>query len=328
MTTGIKPVPASFFGIILGLAGLGGDWRAAARIWSLPAWIGELIMFVAASVWLVLLLAYIAKWWARPAEAIGELQHPIQCCFVGLIPVSTVFVGIAVLPYWRPLGVALCVLGAVGALGFAVWRQGKLWRGGRDMLTTTPILYLPGVAGNFAVAIAAGTLGLHDWGQLFFGAGFFTWLAVESVVLQRLLNAPPLAPPLRPSLGIQLAPPVVALVAYLSVSDGEPDWFARALLGYGLFQALVLARLSRWILEQPFTAAYWAITFGMTSMAFGAERMVERGARGLLPLLAPVLFVAANVVVLAVSAASVTLLMRGRLLPLDPINPSENRLPQ
>ena len=36
-----SPVPASFFGMILGLVGLGNCWRVAAKIWHLPAWIGE-----------------------------------------------------------------------------------------------------------------------------------------------------------------------------------------------------------------------------------------------------------------------------------------------
>jgi tellurite resistance protein TehA-like permease len=35
--------------------------------------------------------------------------------------------------------------------------------------------------------------------------------------------------------------------AYLSIPSGPPDLFAQALLGYGLFQALVLIRLIPWI---------------------------------------------------------------------------------
>ena len=55
-----RPIPASFFGIILGLVGLGNCWRVAAKIWQLPAWIGEIIMLTAISVWLILLLLYSA----------------------------------------------------------------------------------------------------------------------------------------------------------------------------------------------------------------------------------------------------------------------------
>jgi tellurite resistance protein TehA-like permease len=46
MTTRFKPpiVPAAFFGIVLGLAGLGSAWRAAHQVWHLPAMVGETLM--------------------------------------------------------------------------------------------------------------------------------------------------------------------------------------------------------------------------------------------------------------------------------------------
>ena len=40
-------VPASFFGIVLGFAGLGSAWRAAHRVWQLPSMIGEALLVVA-----------------------------------------------------------------------------------------------------------------------------------------------------------------------------------------------------------------------------------------------------------------------------------------
>jgi hypothetical protein len=47
-------------------------------------------------------------------------------------------------------------------------------------------------------------------------------------------------PVLRPTLGIQLAPPTIGCSAYLSITSGPPDLFAQMLLGDGLFQALLL----------------------------------------------------------------------------------------
>jgi len=42
MTSRFKPpiIPAAFFGIVLGLAGLGNAWRAAHRVWQAPAFVG------------------------------------------------------------------------------------------------------------------------------------------------------------------------------------------------------------------------------------------------------------------------------------------------
>ena len=303
-------LPASFFAMVLGLSGLGNAWRVATRLWGLPHWIGEAILLLAASVWAFLILMYAAKWvWHREA-AQAEANHPIQCCFIALAPASTVLISIAVLPYSRPAAIALFTAGALGTIAFTVWRHGGLWRGARDPSTTTPVLYLPAVGGSFIVATAAGALGWHEWGQLAFGVGMLAWLALESVILHRLLVVEALAPPLRPTLGIHLAPPAVGLVAYLGVTPGEPGLFALMLLGYALMQGLIVLRLLPWIRKQAFGPGYWAFTFGVADLALGAELLVSRGATGPAADLAPMLFVVANLVIGSIAIASIAQLAR------------------
>jgi tellurite resistance protein len=310
-----SPVPASFFGMILGLVGLGNCWRVAAKIWHLPTWIGEAIMLLAIAIWIVLLLLYVSKWlWARE-DALAEFEHPVLCCFIGLVPVSTVLVALAIAPYAHAIAVAFFVVGAIGQLGFGVYRSGRLWMGGRNPETTTPVLYLPTVAGGFVSAIVASALGYREWGVLFFGMGMFSWLALESIIMQRLYLLEALPKPLRPTLGIQLAPPVVGCVAYLSITSGQPDTFAQILFGYGLLQSLILLRLMPWLFQQPFAASYWAFTFGIAALALSALRFVERGMTGAMEGLAVLLFVGANLLIGGIAVGTVRLLLRGKLLP-------------
>lgn len=192
----------------------------------------------------------------------------------------------AIAPYAHSDAVVLFVMGAIATVGFGVYRTGQLWMGNRDPITTTPILYLPTVAGSFVSAFVAGYLGYHAVGVLFFGAGMFSWLALESIITHRLHVHTELSKPLRPSLGIMLAPPAVGCIAYLFLTSGKPDLFAQALLGYGLLQYLLLLRLLPWITQQPFTASYWAFSFGVTAIAFDAIAFVQRG----LTLTFPVIF--------------------------------------
>jgi tellurite resistance protein len=308
-------VPASFFGIVLGLAGLGGAWRVAARVWQLPSVIGEALMLIAGIVWALMLALYMAKWIYAREEALQELEHPIQCCFVGLIGVATMLISMAALPYSRLVAQIAFAVGAAFTLAFAVWRTGILWHGGREPGTTTPVLYLPAVAGSFVIATAAAALGHRDWGQLAFGAGLFSWFAIESVLLHRLYTVASMPAPLRPTLGIQLAPPVVGGVAYLSVTTGTPDLLAYALLGYGLLQALLLLRLLPWIRQQPFAPSYWAFTFGATALAAIPLDMMERGTTEAVALIAPYIFVATNIVVGLIALATLRLMLKGQLLP-------------
>lgn len=304
-------VPASYFSMVLGLTGLGNGWRVAARLWGWPAWIGEAVMTVAVAVWAVLVIRYAMKWLVARQEAAAEIAHPILCCFVSLAFVATMLVGLGIAPHAPGIAQGLCVAGALGALVFGVWRHGGLWRGDRDVKATTPVLYLPTVAANLVSAIAASALGWPEWGQLFFGAGVIAWLALESVMVARFLNAEPLPLALRPTLGIQQAPPAVALLAYASVSIGPPDLIAHMLLGYALVQSLIVIRLLPWI-RQPFSLSAWAFSFGATAIATGTMRFAERNGDRVFTTLAPVLFVVSNVVVIGLAIASVVWLLRGK----------------
>ncbi len=308
-------VPASFFGIVLGLAGLSNAWRAAHVAWGLPAAIAEVIVICAIVAWAAVALLYGLKWVVAPAVAAEEAEHPVQCCFIGLAGVSTLLIAQGVLPTSRSLAVGLFLLGAGFTMCFALWRTGLLWRGGRSGAATTPVLYLPMVAGGFVGATVASALGWRDWGQLAFGAGFFTWLAVESVILLRLYMADPMPPALRPTLGIQLAPPAVGAVSYLSIGQGAPDLVAHLLIGYGLLQAALLLRMSRWIAEQPFGPSYWAFTFGATALAGAMVRLTPGDPGGAIATLAPIVFAIANVVVLGIAVGTLLQLFSGRLLP-------------
>lgn len=309
-------LPASFFAMVLGLAGLGNAWRRAHQLWGVPAQVGEALMAVAALVWLVLLVWYVLKWCFAREQALAEARHPVQCCFIGLAGVSTMVIAGAALPYGRALALALLTAGASATLGFAVWRTGMLWRGGREEGGTTAVLYLPSVAGGFVTAALLAALGQPAWGQLAFGAGAFSWLAIESVLLHRLYTGPPLPVPLRPTLGIQLAPPTVGLLAYLAVTPGQPDLLSHALLGYGLLQALILLRMMPWLGQAGYVPAYWGYSFGLTALAAAPLALLARGDGAGSPAatLALPVFVIVNALILALAILTVHRLLTGRLL--------------
>lgn len=145
---------------------------------------------------------------------------------------------------------------------FSVHRTGTLWTGGRGRLATTSVVYLPTIARNFSSANLASAFGLGYLAALFFGARLFAWIALESILMHRLYVHTPLAVPLRPTLGIQLAPAVVGCSAYLSMTHGVPDLVAKGLLGYGLLQGLIQLRLLPQIMERPFAVSYWAFHSG------------------------------------------------------------------
>jgi tellurite resistance protein len=317
MTTPRAPVPVSFFSMPVGLLAFANTWHVGARLWHLPDDVAQGFTFAGLAVWIGLLALYARKWFAQRADAVAELQHPLQSAFAALVPVSSMLAAVALIPFSRDVatGVFVVALAAQLALGLAL--NGRLWTGGRPPELVTPAIYLPSVAQSFVAATASATFGWHQLGLLFFGVGLLAWLALESLILQRAAVGTALPVALRPLLGIQLAPAVVGGGSWLALTTGAPDVFAWLLLGYGLYQGLLLLRLLPWIREQAFVPAYWAFSFGTAALPTLAMRMVERGATGLVADLAPALFVAANLVFALLIAATLRLLARGTLLPVN-----------
>lgn len=308
-------VPASFFGIVLGLLGLSVAWRAGSRLWDLPAFPGDALALLGSLVWATVLLLFAAKWVLAREAAQAEARDPVHCCFIGLAGVATLLVSVAAIPWSGGAAFALFALGTAFTLAFGVWTTGTLWQGGRDPALSTPVLYLPTVAGGFVGASAAAAHGFPIVAQLAFGAGFFSWLAIESVLVHRLYTGGQLATALRPTLGIQLAPPAVGAVAALAILGEAGRPLVAAMTGYALLQALVLLRLLPWIRRQPFVTGYWGFAFGATALATATLRLAETGADEGARVLAGVIFGAANIVIGAVIFGTLRLAWQGRLLP-------------
>ncbi len=287
----------SLFAIVLGLVGLGNNWRMAHLLWGYPLWVGEMVHASAMGVWLLLLTLYAMKWLQNRSVAQAEMRHGVQGNFVALVPISTMLIALAVGPISQSAATVVFVTGLLGWLMLALWQGGRLLSGARPAASLGPALYIPWVAGNFSAALASSSLGWAGWDQMFFGAGLVSWLALESVVLHRLATAEPLPEALRATLGIQLAPPAVGLAAYMAVAPEPMALVAHMLLGYGLLQALLLVRLAPWIGKQGWSMAYWAVSFGVTGLALGAQRWLAHGHGGPAQALAPILFGVANGVV-------------------------------
>jgi tellurite resistance protein len=315
MTQDRRHIPVSFFSMAVGTLAWGHSWQAAAQVWPLPAALVHLASALGVALWCLLVLFYARKWWRQPAAARLELDHPVQSAMAALLPVSTLLAAITFKSWSPPLAWALLVLGLSAQLALGLWSVGRFWQGGRAPESLNASVYLPAVAQNFVAATAAASFGWTALGGLFFGAGIFSWLALDSLVFQRAATLTPLDVAQRPLQGIQIAPPVVGGLSYLSLTSGPPDLVAHMLLGYGLYQALLAARLLPWTTQAEFAPSYWAFSFGMMALASMALRILARAPdEALWQVLAPALFAMANLVMATLAWRTLALARQGRLL--------------
>lgn len=263
----------------------------------------------------MLLIFYILQALRNPAEVRNEFLHPVQGSTPALLAIATLLVSLAVLPYSRQLAYVLTTAGIFRHLIFSLWHTGTMWQGGQNAQNMTPAVYLPTVGGNFTCAAALGGLGYSDWGWLFLGIGVFSWLALESLIIQRFLNSQAVPSQQRALLGIQFAPPVVCAMAWLLLNPGSTDHWLLMLWGYGLFQLLLGIRLQKWLGEQPFSPAYWAYTFGVAAATITGLKLALAGI-GAAKILAIPVFVGANLFIGYLVVRTLMLLFTRKLLPL------------
>ncbi len=314
--TQARAIPVSFFSMAVGTLALAQAWGLATRLWSAPPEVALALSYIGLALWFILVLAYAAKWTFHRSAAQDELRHPVQSMLAALGPVATLLAAVVMQPLWRPAGWALLWLGLLAQLLLGLWIYGRFWQGGRAPETVSAAVYLPAVAQNFVAGMACAAYGWTEVGQLFFGAGAFSWLALESMVLSRASLHSAIAEAERPLLGIQLAPPVVGGVCYMSIHPEPSLLFAQMLLGYGLYQMALALRLLPWIVGHSFVPSYWAYSFGVVALSSLTMRMLEHGPTALLHALAPVLFIAANVVLVVLMVNTLRLLVLNQLVPV------------
>jgi tellurite resistance protein len=269
-------VPVAFFGMAVGTLALGQAWLVAERLWPTSLRLSESLSALGLLIWAILLLAYLGKWCWRRNEALGEMQHPLQSSLAALGPVATLLASVAMLPWSRQAGLWIWGLGLGWQTLLGLWIYGSFWKGGRDPESVSAAVYLPAVAQNLVAGMSSAAFNYLQLGTFFFGAGVFSWLALESMIVSRAAIHAPLTEAERPLLGIQIAPAVVAGVCYTSLRPDSADFFTQMLLGYGMYQAVLSMRLLPWILKQGFAPSYWSFSFGVAAMANLALRLDER----------------------------------------------------
>lgn len=307
-------LPAGYFGMVLGIIGLGLAWRFAATIWPVTTLPADALIILAIAIWGLLLVAFANRVLRHRATIIDEITHPLKSSFVSLIPATSMLVAIGLTPWFPMLALVLFLVSVTSQLAYSAWQTAGLWRGTHPKEATTPGLYLPTVANNFISAMACGAMGFTDVGLLFLGAGILSWLSLEPAILSRLRNLDEMSPAVRTSLGIQMAPAFVACSAWLSLNGGNADVFAKLLFGYGLLQMLFMLRLIPWYSVQPFNPSFWSFSFGVASLATTSIKLGHSAPGGALYWISFPLFIGANLVMGFLILKTFILLLKGKLI--------------
>lgn len=308
--------PVGLFAIPVGVIALGGAWRRAGVFgWSFTQSVGDALAWTALLVLVVLLLFYLAKCLFHPRAIANEFTHPLAGSLMALIPLSfllcIVFFGEPGHNGWLLFAIlALIAQGLVAIRIVSIITIAAL-----PAVAITPALYVPPVAGGFVGAMALNTLGYPGWAALLFGMGLASWALLEVRVLNRLFEGS-MPEALRPTIGLELAPPTVATLAVSSIWPLLPGEVL--IVGLGLAAGPIVAVMARykWWSRVPFSIGFWSFSFPVAAMAGGVIEVVRRG--GWPPLVGGVALSVASSVIAFLFFRTALLLVRGKLIPALP----------
>lgn len=309
-------LPPGLFAIVFGLLGLAGAWgRLAGFKLEYTDTVATALLHVATALLELLLLLWLVKFVRFRSDVRKDFAHPVHGAMLSLLPL-TVLLSVALwLPQWpqyREIAAGI-TFAALVLQGVIAWRAvSRVATGDMPADALTPALYLPPVGGGLIGALALNAVGSHGWAVLLFGMGVGAWALLEARVLNRLFSGP-LPPPLRPTLGVEIAPAPVATLVAASLWPALPADVL--LVGLGIACGPLVAVLARWRwwTDVPFSAGFWSFSFPIAAFASVVVEAVRRG--GWPVEVAYGAVVVATVIIGYLAVRTLALLFRGRLLP-------------
>lgn len=309
----VARLPVGMFAISVGLFGLIGAWRRAAAFgWPVAADIATVLTWPAAAVWVISLILYALKCKRHPQSVMQEYQHPVQGSLQALLPLSIL---LAVIHFNQPdqgvwLVLALVALGLHIVIALRV--VATLATGRMPTNAITPALYLPVVGGALVGAMTLATLHYPGWAAMLFGTGLSGWALLEARILSKLFEGP-MPEGVRPTIGVELAPPAIATLAAAVIWPQLPGEVLMIGLGVSIAPFVAVLARYRWWCGVPFSVGFWSFSFPLAALASAILEAVHRGGWPLWIGIAALL-AASSVIAFLVSRTAV-LLLQGRFLP-------------
>ena len=308
----VRRLPPNLFGIAFGLAGLGEAWQAAGPVLGISGAVADALYILAGCVWLVLVVGYVAQ---GPRRILADLRDPVLGPFVSAAAIAPMILAAGLGTVALTAGRVLVIVFLAITVALGGWLTGQWIAGDLDQDSAHPGYFLPTVAGGLVGADAAAEVHLQALAEASFGIGIVCWLVIGSVIANRLFFRRSLPPPLVPTLAIELAPPVVAGVAYFALTGGTVNIFATALAGYAVLMAVTQLRFVPLYAKLRFSPGAWAFTFSYAAAATDALLWINATRPAGATAYGAVVIALITALISAIAARTVVAVGRGQFLP-------------
>jgi tellurite resistance protein len=264
----LKYFPITAYAIVMGLAGLTIVFAKFYHMQWMPKVFYEILLFFTLFVFLGISFLYGLKA-ARYFEQVKvDFNHRIRINFFSAFSISILLLSIAFMSFWPFLSMVLWWVGTIiqTILMFhtiAYWIQNNI-----EIQFMNPAWFIP-IVGNMLIPIAGVEYMPKAFSFFYFGIGFFFWIILFTIFLNRAIFHHQLPQKFVPTLFILIAPPAIGFISYIRLTQSW-DTFAIFLLLISYFFAILLLVLHKSFKNIQFFISWWAFTFPLMAITIAS----------------------------------------------------------
>lgn len=260
----IQYFPITAYAIVMGLSGLTIVFSKFYHMQWMPKFLYDGLLFFTLGIFLLITLLYGIKAIRHFEEVQKDFRHRIRVNFFSAISISFLLLSIAFMAYWPFLSMVLWWTGTIAHTilmlhTIAFWIQHNF-----EIKFMNPAWFIP-VVGNILVPVAGVEYMPKAFSFIYFAIGFFFWIILFAIFMNRVIFHDQLAQKFIPTLFILIAPPAVGFIAYMRITQSF-DTFAVFLLFMGYFFVALLLFLLKSFRNLKFFISWWAFTFPLTAI--------------------------------------------------------------
>lgn len=317
----LQHLAPAWFATVMGLCGLSLAWsRATPGMGEAAGAIALGVGVLALAVFALLGMLSLLRLQRHPEAVAADLRHPVRHAFVAAVPASVLLLATVATTLAGPSRLALAVwmLGAVAHFGVTVWVMARWLQGNREggmaWAGITPVLFIP-IVGNVLTPLAGVALGQPEWAAAQFGVGMLLWPVTLTLLVVRLGQVGMWPERMLAATFITIAPPSVIGLGLLQL--GAPLALGWAMWGLGLFFLCWSASVFKRVVAQPFSIAFWGLSFPLAAFTALTLRLSEGGSPAFATL-GLLLLALTSIVIAGLLLGTVQGLRRGSLLVAEP----------
>ncbi len=255
--------PITLYAVVMGLTGLTIVFHRFSEINIVPRVFYEGNLYFISTFFILISIAYLLKAFHYPQQVKADFNHPIRINFFSAISISFLLLSIAYVPilprlsellWW--IGLTLHTLMMLHTISF--WIQHNF-----EIHSMNPAWFIP-VVGNIIVPVSGVEFMPATFNFFYFSVGFFFWIVLFSIFLNRVIFHHQMPQKFMPTLFILIAPPAVGFIAYYRITQSF-DMFAQFMLMMTYFFLALLVFLRRNFYKITFYLSWWAFTFPLTA---------------------------------------------------------------